>query len=140
MKLRLKAVLRTWKRRLLATRRSIARSIVASLHRASRRGHGNPPLIRMLLAIYFVKRTFQEWVVRNWPLGRFRRVRWRREVETAFTMKLLRWAVDPLDRPADAYPLHRINNRVSAADRAAMQAAAIRWGFRPLVSLLVPVF
>jgi len=140
MKPRLKAVLRTWKRRLLAARRTAARSVVASLHRAARRDHRNPFLIRLLLAVYFVKRTLQETLVRNWPLTRFRRARWRCEVETAFTMKLLRWSHDPLDLTDNAYPLHRFNNRVTNADRVAMEATSARWEARPLVSLLVPVY
>jgi GT2 family glycosyltransferase len=132
--------LRKFRHWALFTRRRTARRFVASLHHASRSNRKTPFVIRAALLAYLAKRTLQEALVRHWPMTRLRRTRWIREVETAFTAKLLHWAHDRFDVPADAHALNRFNNRVLDADRAAMSIAAERWANRPLVSVLVPVY
>lgn len=124
----------------LQSRRRLARRAVALLHRSARENRSTPIAVRLVLAVYFVKRTLQEAVIRHWPMTKLRRRRWISEVVTAFTGKLLHWAHDRFDLPADAHHLNRVNNRVNEADCQAMTAAALNWNDRPLVSILVPVY
>ena len=71
MKPLVKTTLRTTKITLLKARRWIARRAVSALHRSARRRRfENPVLLRVMLAVYFLKRTAQETFVRGWPLRR----------------------------------------------------------------------
>lgn len=101
----------------------------------------SPSGLLWLLAysVYFIKRLVQHLAMARFFRGRDDFRFWKREIDTSFLMKLVAWSAPPVN-PHHAYDEYVQNNRLTAAEEQWMRAQAPRLAYRPLISILVPVY
>lgn len=126
---------------LLGVRRFLACRLLAGLERAGtdRRQHYSL-LWHCAFALYFCKRFVQECLTNGPPLRRGEFGLWKREITTQFLSKLHLAATRPIRAVFSHYPKHRENNRLLPWEAEAMRRLAEAFDYRPLISVLVPVY
>lgn len=89
--------------------------------------------------VYSAKRLVQHIGSSRWFHSRLDLVYWKREIDTAFVMKLVTWSRRPPGKDA-LYRMYSQNNRLTEAEAEIMRRQSPLLAYRPLISILVPVY